>query len=69
MEACPKIPMLTFELKTCNYDSTDFGEKILHVKQPENFANFRSKFSNLFLLFKSTYLLTTKKIPKVIRKK
>ena len=31
METCPKIPMLNFELKVCNYDSTDFTEKIFNV--------------------------------------
>lgn len=30
METCPKMPMLAFDLKTCNYDSSDFGEKILN---------------------------------------
>jgi hypothetical protein len=33
METCPKIPMLNFELKVCNYDSTDFNEKIFNVNK------------------------------------
>ena len=31
MEGCPKIPMLSFELKMCNYEITDFTEKICKV--------------------------------------
>ena len=31
METCPKIEMISFDSKLCNYDSTEIGEKILHV--------------------------------------
>jgi len=32
MEACPKVPMLSFDLKICNYETPAFGEKILAVR-------------------------------------
>ncbi len=31
METCPKISMIAFDLKACNYESSDYTEKILHV--------------------------------------
>lgn len=40
METCPKIPLISFELKTCDYDDpNDFGDKIQHVTQLYNPKN------------------------------
>lgn len=35
MEAAPRLPMLSFELKTCN-DSTQFGPQLKQVSVLEN---------------------------------
>ena len=32
MEGCPKIPMINFDLKLCNFDAGEFAEKILNVR-------------------------------------
>ncbi|CAF0926517.1 unnamed protein product [Brachionus calyciflorus] len=45
METCPKIGMINFDLKTCNYESSDLGEKLsqfilVHYQEnPESYTN------------------------------
>lgn len=53
MEACPKVPMLAFELKLCNIESNEFSEKILKyilTHYQENPESFQKEITDLNLL-------------------
>ena len=50
MEACPKVPMLAFELKLCNIETNDFSEKILKyilTHYQENPESFQKEINDL----------------------
>ncbi|RNA28685.1 Tyrosine- phosphatase non-receptor type 23, partial [Brachionus plicatilis] len=53
MEACPKIGMINFEIKSCNYESTDLGEKISqfilinYQENPESYLKEINEFLKL----------------------
>ena len=66
METCPKIEMISFDSKLCNYDSTEIGEKILHVSHVFLVFGHSSLFINQ--LYFSIFMLNIKRIQRVIRK-
>ena len=50
MEACPKVPMLSFDLKVCNYEKPVFSEKIfnyIYSHYQENPEGFRKEINEL----------------------
>jgi tyrosine-protein phosphatase non-receptor type 23 len=53
METCPKIQMLSFDMKLCNYDITDFSEKLftyIYTHYQENPENYQKEMSDLLQL-------------------
>lgn len=53
METCPKIQMLSFDMKFCNYDITDFTEKLfsyIYTHYQENPESYQKEMSDLLQL-------------------